>query len=383
MSEERPKLLILSFSKLESDARILKQINLFKDQYEVTTCGYGTSPDDHVNHVEVSSHNTKGDALAQALCLRTRQYKQAYWRTTYAREAAEKLKGTTFDAVIANDLDTVGVALRLVEPQKIHVDLHEFWVGIHDDVPAWTKLRKPFHEWMITNWVSQVHSVTTVNEAIADRYLSDYGVQCSVVTNASPYQEFEPTTTHEPIRLVHSGGAQPSRKIEIMMRAVARTQGNVTLDLYLVGTGTAYYQSLVDLAEQLGDRVRLLPPLPYSELLRTLNQYDVGLQVLAPTSTNNSLALPNKFFDYVQARLALVIGPTKPMVKVLKEFNLGVVTESFTEESLEAVLEKLSATRIAEWKQNSNAAASQLDMKKQLPNWEQPVVEIVQGKGAY
>ena len=40
----KPKLLILSFSPIASDARVLKQVDLFAEDYEVTTCGYGPAP---------------------------------------------------------------------------------------------------------------------------------------------------------------------------------------------------------------------------------------------------------------------------------------------------------------------------------------------------
>ncbi len=41
----RPRLLILSFSPIVSDARLLKQVRRFRDDYAVTTCGYGDAPE--------------------------------------------------------------------------------------------------------------------------------------------------------------------------------------------------------------------------------------------------------------------------------------------------------------------------------------------------
>ncbi|MEK8228005.1 hypothetical protein NKG05_20820 [Oerskovia sp. M15] len=40
----RPRLLILSFSPIVNDARVLKQVEEFREDYEVTTCGYGEAP---------------------------------------------------------------------------------------------------------------------------------------------------------------------------------------------------------------------------------------------------------------------------------------------------------------------------------------------------
>ena len=40
----RPRLLIASLSPLVGDARVLKQIERFRDGYEVVTLGYGDAP---------------------------------------------------------------------------------------------------------------------------------------------------------------------------------------------------------------------------------------------------------------------------------------------------------------------------------------------------
>ena len=39
------KLLIISFSPIARDARVLKQVRLFTPKYEVTTCGFGPAPE--------------------------------------------------------------------------------------------------------------------------------------------------------------------------------------------------------------------------------------------------------------------------------------------------------------------------------------------------
>ena len=46
-------LLILSISDISQDARVLKQIALFADDWEVTTCGYGPRPPGVAHHLEI------------------------------------------------------------------------------------------------------------------------------------------------------------------------------------------------------------------------------------------------------------------------------------------------------------------------------------------
>ena len=54
--------------------------------------------------------------------------------------------------------------------------------------------------------------------------------------------------------------------------------------------------------------MKVHPPVTPAELPSSLNAFDVGVYVLPPRTMNHRLMLPNKFFDFVQARLALVFS---------------------------------------------------------------------------
>jgi hypothetical protein len=110
-------------------------------------------------------------------------------------------------------------------------------------------------------------------------------------------------------------------------------------------------------------------PVPQSELIETLNRYDVGIFVLPPTNENHVLALPNKFFDYVQARLAIVVGPTIEMARITRERGLGVVTDTFEESAIVAALGSLTVEQIDAFKQASDAAAEALSSENQVEVW--------------
>lgn len=373
MNAHKPQLLIISFSDLFKDARLLKQITMFAPDYEVTTCGYGPAPVDDVRHIKISRAKGRVWRFTEALLLRARWYRAAYWVNPVVRDARAALRGASFDAVIANDLDTVGVTLSLFDASRAHADLHEYWLGVHDNVPAWVKLRAPFHGWMLQHWVTRVASVTTVNRAIADRYEREFGFSCAVVTNASQYQELQPSELSDPLRLVHSGGAQPNRKIELMMTAVAKSDLPATLDLLLVGEGTEYYRELCALADSLGDRVNVLPSVPHEELIETLNDYDLGLTFLPPTTTNIALVLPNKLFDYVQARIGVISGPNPVVVDLVESHPVGAITEDFDEASLVRLLNSITREQVLEWKHQADAVAFELSAERQSEPWRSAV----------
>ena len=66
---QRPTLLIMSFSRIAADARLLKQIRAFAGEYRVTTCGYGPQPFEGVEHLELDDTLSKRVKQAQGVAL--------------------------------------------------------------------------------------------------------------------------------------------------------------------------------------------------------------------------------------------------------------------------------------------------------------------------
>ena len=105
-------------------------------------------------------------------------------------------------------------------------------------------------------------------------------------------------------------------------------------------------------------------PVKPAELPKTLNQYDEGVFWIPPFNTNARLTLPNKLFDFVQARLAIAVGPTVEMVDVVKKYNLGIVSKGFSVEEIVASLNTLNPERIVNYKQAVDYAATDLCFEK-------------------
>lgn len=374
--DSRPSLLIVSFTDIANDARVKKQALMFSESYRVTTCGFGEAVRKDIEHISLDSREVRLDRYVEAAFLRLRMFGTAYWTHPWTRRARSALKARNFDIAIANDIETLAVVIRAVGARRTHADLHEYYPGLNDQSLAWVQLRQPYLRWQLARFAPQAASATTVSDTIAERYLEEFGLECGVVCNAAPFQPLEPTQVGSPIRIVHSGGAQPNRRIEVMMKAAARAENNVTLDLYLTQQGTVYADSLHALADSLGERVQVHPPVPQKDLVRTLNHFDVGIHVLPPTNTNNALALPNKFFDYLQARLAMIIGPTQDMTRLLREYDLGVVADDFEVEAVTRAIESLSVAQVKIWKAHANIHAEAGSAERQEHTWKAAVRAI-------
>ena len=373
----RARLLILSFSDISSDARVLKQVRRFADDYDVTTCGYGTAPDPRVSHIEIPAELVYW-RYPRALLL-TRRFAAAYRANPVISHLQATLPTGTFDIILADDIDTVPLALSLTPRRGVHADLHEFAPRMKEDVTRWRLFIAPFMRWLCRTYLPQVASITTVGEGIAREYEKDFGVRAQVVTNASPYAACSPSPTGTPLRLVHAGAARSDRFLELMIEAVGLVKQDVTLDFYLTGQDQTYLASLRERAAETG-RVSIHPAVAYDELIVTLNDYDVGIYVLPPTNFNNAWALPNKFFDFIQARLALAFGPSPEMAAVIRHYGLGVISTDFTAASLAAAIDSIDAEAVNGYKAASDRAARELSAEAQIEIWAAAIASLGEGR---
>jgi len=371
----RPRLLIISFSDISADARVLKQVKLFAGRYDVTTYGYGPSPDPRVRHLQLDDSYDIRRWRRSDLILR--RFRRVYWGQPAIRQAKADLEDDgRFDVILADDIDTVGLALALNPVKGVHADIHEYAPRQNEEILVWRIFIAPFVRWMCRQFLPRAASMTTVGQGIADEYRRAYGLRAGVVTNAAPYFELTARPVGSPIRLVHSGASIRNRRLEVLIDAVAATTSDVTLDLYLMGNNPEYIEELRDRAAGSG-QVRFPNPAAYADLIALLNGYDVGIVVIPPTNFNNRWTLPNKFFDYVQARLGLIIGPSPEMKSILDAHGFGAVADDFGAAALTRVLNSLTADQVRDWKTRASTAARELSSEAQVELWATAVEALV------
>ena len=125
------------------------------------------------------------------------------------------------------------------------------------------------------------------------------------------------------------------------------------------GDNGKHLKVLRDLAADC-DRITFHEPVAPAALPAALNQFDVGVFCMPPINTNARFALPNKFFDFVQARLAVAVGPAEEMARLVREHGLGVVSDEFSQESFAAALATIDPDALLRYKRASDAAARDL-----------------------
>lgn len=362
----RPSILVLSFSPIVADARVLKQVRLASGVGDVTTCGYGPAPEGVVRHIRIPDELHVQPFSPKLMLLRMRDL--AYRRSPAVRWVRRALNGPDFDAVFANDLESLPVALTTRSRGGVHADLHEYTPRMNDHLPSWKRHLTPLFSTLARRYLPRAVSSTTVGERIAREYENLTGVLPEVVVNAAPFADLAPSRVASPIRLVHSGACLRRRRLDLLLEAVAACETPVTLDLYLTPNDPGFLQELKTTAEGIPGIV-VHDPVPYQELIATLNDYDIGLHVLPPINFNNEWALPNKIFDYGQARLGIVVGPSAEMASFVEANEVGLVSDDFTADSLRRVLEGLDTPTVEQFKAAAHSRARDFSAEAMMGPW--------------
>ncbi|MER7433903.1 glycosyltransferase [Pseudonocardia alni] len=376
----RRRILCISFSDITADARVLRQIDVLAQLGEVTTIGYGSRPDAATEHLAIEpSLPSLPQTPAGVLLLAARRFDRVEFQGPAVRRALELLGDLRFDLVVANEARAMALAHRVADGAPVLADLHEWAPEERAHVTSWRVLVRPFMFHQCAKYLPRMSAVTVVNGSIGEMYRRRFGVRARVVRNAGPVHDLEPQPLMpERIRLVHSGGAVPGRNLEALIEAVRALGPRFTLDLYLVPSrdGGRYLGRLRD---AIGDdtRITLHDPVPPHELAPTLNAYDVGVFSLPPLTPNHRLMLPNKIFDFVQARLAVVFNSAPETDRLIEGHGFGTIAPDHTAEAMRDTLAALTPERVWEFKQNAHCAAAVLNSTEDSAVTRSAVAELL------
>lgn len=374
------KLLIISCSKLNSDPRVLRQINQFGTKYDLYTCGLSSSQSKF--EIEYFEFNLRYWEFYKRFnfllgCLykyfyaiplyqikkfkvfeRLKMFESIYWIFPM-KVLRDSLLGIQPDLIIANDIMSLPLAISIKKKTGCFVifDAHEYSPMEMDEDPQWMRWQNPFIVYLCKSYIPLADRATTVAPTIALEYEKLTNKKFTIVYNAPDFQDIQPKFKQSGvIDVVHHGAAIRSRKLEVIIDAFAMLSNKFRLHLILVKTELDYFDELNNLAKN-KDNIIFYDPVPTSEIPRYINQFDIGLSYIPPTNFNYKYCLPNKFFEFIQARLMIVSGPSPEMSLLIKEYQLGLVTKNFDASDIAEVLVKVDHGVINAYKQNSHKSA--------------------------
>ena len=358
------RVLVLSFSDLKYDARVTRQIKWLSANYKVTVVCFGERSDiENIQYKVIQQIPlTPTKKLFLAISLGLRFYGLAYSIQHGYLSTLKKLNLPSFDLIVANDIETLPLAIKLKPSAKVFFDAHEYAPKHFEDKLWWKLLFGPWYRYLCKKYIPKTDAMTTVCSGLANEYQKEFGVKPVIITNATRFYDLEATNVSEKIKIVHHGIINKSRRIENMVSVMGILGDRYHLDLILMlpeyaSESTAVYFHNLKAEIRKTSNIRILPSLSNEDIVPAINNYDIGLFLLEPINFNYTHALPNKLFDFIQGRLAIAIGPSPEMARIVKKYELGVISEDFSPESLAKSIKNLSKEDIKVMKSNASKHA--------------------------
>lgn len=355
------------------------EVEALKKDYQLVAAGYNsrTSSDYEFidleykrNPVKIDFHLNYPPFIRKLISL---AIKFIYYPTFYKIKHEDKfkfnyqfnsLKKVKHDLLIVHHIWNLELAVKLARTHnsKIIFNAHEYYPLEFDNDEQWMKTWHIKYTEMGKSYFHQLSDCWCVGEIISKMYQSEFKLKSKVIPNTKPFVDLQPSPVmaHGKIELVHHGAAIPSRKIELMIELMDHLTDEYHLSLILMPGGDLNYFEFLKEKANHHLRVQLLDPLPINQISSSLNKFDIGLYILPHSNFNEKNALPNKFFEFVQARLMIAIGPSPEMQNIVSKHDLGIVAEDFSPQTMAKHLLQLNKDKISYYKNQSHKHALEL-----------------------
>jgi glycosyltransferase involved in cell wall biosynthesis len=304
-----------------------------------------------------------------------------YWRLNpHHRALAEAAEDVPVDLWLANDWTSLPVVMDI---QRRHgtpfaYDTHELAFDEYAQSLRWRLSMRPVIAAIESEGLRSARFVTCVSYGIAVRLQKFYRLSRHphVIRNTPRFETGALRRTGPDVSVLYHGVIVPGRALEVSIASVALWRPEFSLTLRGPGEA-AYLESLQALAQRLGvgDRVHFAPPVPMTALVEQARVHDVGLFAIKGHSRQNKHVLPNKFFEYAMAGLALCVSDLPEMRALLLHHGLGMLIAEVSPEAIAAAINALDPAQIDAFKANALAAAKELSWEQES----QKLVSLVRG----
>lgn len=374
-------------NSLGRDPRPTRFYSLLRTLGSVTVCAApplaGVEPPEEF--VDLTVPDSLPHKIRRAVGLLCRRYERDLW-TPRRRAVLDQLRGQDFSAIICQEGLLVPLALAVCEaradrgkPCPVILDAREYYPRQFEQSFIWRSVLGGINRYVCRQYFPQLDHIFTVSPGLAQGYREEYGLDCELLPSCPYYQDIAPAPVHGgPIRCIHHGAASSGRKLEVMVEAFRMLEDVATLDVMLVPNEPDYYDKLRQLAGSAGN-IRFFDPAPMNEIVHRISGHDVGVFLLPDNTFNHRHALPNKFFEYVQARLALAITPLPDMSAMLRQYDFGVIAEDFTPQAFAAAIRSLTPDSIARYKQHADSAARTLCWENNDAHLRETLLALMEG----
>ncbi len=274
------------------------------------------------------------------------------------------------DIVISNDLDSLlcGYMFKVNHGLPLMYDAHEIYpeqLPTHLRSDTWYQ----FYTQLESHLILETDARITVCDSLGIYFERKYGSKpFRTIRNCPSLRHLPPESIlnrkNRVRKIIYHGAYFQFRGLEEVLLASKKVPH---AEFVFRGIGK-HEEVLKRIASDLGvnDRVTFSDPVLVDQLVSSASVCDIGLNPFISVCLNTEFSLPNKFFEYMMAGLAIVSADLIEMRNLTYEYQLGETYDSENVENLAELLNTLISnnSQLEFYRQNAYFKA------KEEFNWE-------------
>lgn len=400
----KKRVLILAAANISTCPRAMKMVEILKNHYDVSVMGI-----DGENGVKMPAVPGVKSFSYPAYKRRNKLEELKLWWNVACKnwdalsfipnrlEIIEHLKCHRYDVVICHDLLLLPVLFAGLESRqelearpaqlvdsaqgtKVIFDAREFYPWQNTSSWRWKVLFKAFNEYLCATYAPRADKIFSVSPRFCELYWEHFGLKCEPLLSLPPLYDQSPTPVDsQKIKILYHGALNQNRDIHKVIELCTLLDERFCIDFIFTGGEERFRRKILARLEELQQTtaVRVLPAVKLEEIVPFGNAYDIGLIYIPEHNHNLCATLPNKFFEYIQSRLALLLPPIPSLVPFVERYGNGIVAKDFRIHSLALALKNLSADELQRLKHASHLASQELHLGKNTQIVHQALHEVL------
>ncbi|MFO7935750.1 MAG: glycosyltransferase [Bacteroidales bacterium] len=276
---------------------------------------------------------------------------------------------------IANDLDTLPANYLVSRIRKVPLiyDSHELFTQVPELInrPVVRGIWKRIESWILP----RLDHAVTVSRSIAEIYRRLYQTSFRVVRNVPvrrdpfPDQQLKDEFPGKKI-LIYQGALNVGRGLELLIETMEYLNDSV---LIIAGTGDIEQElKKMVMEKELQERVHFKGRIAPRDLFPLTCAAHMGFSLEEDRGLNYRYALPNKLFDYIQARIPVLCSDLPEISRIVKVYGVGVATAERDPRKLAEMVRYICGEHErGAWKEALDRAAGELCWENESEGYRQ------------
>jgi glycosyltransferase involved in cell wall biosynthesis len=265
------------------------------------------------------------------------------------------------DIVVANDLDTLAACWFAAKLRRkvLIFDSHELFTEVPELVDrSFVKKIWSINEWL---FIKGVNFCYTVSNPIQGYYKERYKKDFLLIRNVGMFRFENNNKSGDGQKIIiYQGAVNKGRGLELMLEAMHYLKEYV---LWIIGNGDILNElKQMAIRLKIEDKVVFTGRVSLDSLPEFTLKAHIGISLEEDLGLNYRYALPNKLFDYIQARIPVVVSNLPEMKNLVEQYQVGKVLDGREPHKLSLLIQELieDEKNTARVKKNLELAAREL-----------------------